>query len=486
MKWRQLIISGLVVVACSCGCREQSTEKKRRESLPVRHDVLLNVLVVDDLELATGVKLLRGEWAQRSGGQLKVQPWTSEEFAAALSQTKLSQTDLALPADIIIYPSRYLGALASSKAVRPVRQSILRGPHFARADLFPAIRDREINFGDKVIALPLGSPPLLLCYNPKLFEKAGLVLGPATGPALLKTWEDYRRIQQQLVQNGYPCILPLSENTAAFTLLARAVSYASRRQGDALLFDADSFRPLIAGPPFVRALKEMADELRGQRLEDSLNADFAGAVEAVATGQAAITLGWPGVARPGVDGNAQFRNAQFHVNYAELPRAINIYNATRNQWGTNRSESPITLLGATGRLASVTAASRNATSAFKLLEWLCCGKTATQLSSRSRQTLWHRGSQLSVAERWLTVPQQKNRAIAQLTAKALRREACFLVPRIPGIDQYLASLSGAVRRAVQGEDAAVALQQAAQRWSEITERYGPESQLGAYRQHLGL
>ncbi len=466
--------------------------------------VTLKLLVVGDPELAGGIKRLRGEWAERSGGgQLQVLEWSLPELIAAES----------LPADLVVYPSRYLGTLVSKNGLRPLRNSVLHAPQFAHADLLPAIRDKEIVYGSDIYSIPYGSPPLMLCYNAQVLQAAGC--------RVPQTWIEYRQVARRLADQAIPCQLPLAGQSAAITLLARAINYARQSGHMAMLFDLDTFQPRIAGPPFIRALAEITAEITQQQqatqekrasatsslqdaaplLQDVGVLDFRDSVKEVTLGRAGLTLGWPGLYCPS---STEAARDLVGANYTSLPRAVDCYNATRNQWESNRLDTPMTLLGVAGRLASVTTASRNAASAFKLLLWLGSDKTATEISTRSRYTLWYRHSQVKAAQLWLTGCQglkspnptanatfsatagSRPLVIARTVTQALVRDDCFLLPRIPEIDQYLASLANAVRGAIAGETAASALQRTADEWEQITERQGREGQQLAYRAHLGL
>lgn len=489
-----------ILLAClvgwTAGCQKPRDVGSPRADSSARNAtplvVTLKLLVVDDPELASGIKRLRGEWAERSGGgRLQVLEWALSELVTANS----------LPADLVIYPSRYLGALVQGNCLRPLRDSVLLAPRFARTDLLPAIRDREIVYGGGVYALPYGSPPLMLCYNSRVLQAAGCEVP--------QTWADYRQVVRRLQDQAVPCQLPLADKSAAITLLARAVSYARQGGRMALLFDAETFQPRIAGPPFVRALAEIAVEtLPFQKAGQGETAPavsrflgFRDAVKEVAMGQSGMTMGWPGIDCPQ---SLDVASGPVGVSYAPMPRAKDCYSATRNQWEANRIDTPITLLGVAGRLASVTTTSRNAATSFKLLLWLGSGETATGISARSRYTLWYRHSQVGVAQRWQAgcqgpqLPGQpamtglraamgpRQQGVARTVAKVLASEDCFLLPRIPGIDQYLESLANAVRSAIAGETATAVLVRAADQWEQITGRLGREGQKLAYRAHLGL
>ena len=71
---------------------------------------------------------------------------------------------------------------------------------------------------------------------------------------------------------------------------------------------------------------------------------------------------------------------------------------------------------------------------------------------------------------------------------ALSGEQCLLVPRIPGVDEYLAALDEAVEDAVRRQSVAAATRckQAAEQWEQITDAHGRDAQRQAYLKHLGI
>jgi multiple sugar transport system substrate-binding protein len=70
---------------------------------------------------------------------------------------------------------------------------------------------------------------------------------------------------------------------------------------------------------------------------------------------------------------------------------------------------------------------------------------------------------------------------------ALSRSDALIVPRIPGVDEYLDVLSRAVEDAMQGNRSPTdALKSAAEQWNGITDRLGRETQRAAYSNHLGI
>jgi hypothetical protein len=311
---------------------------------------------------------LRGEWAERSGGELQAsaKPW----------QEVLGQK--AIDADLIVFPSRYLGELCLRDWLRPIRPNVLESEDLQASDFFPLLRHKLILWGGQVMALPLGVEP------------AGLSEATERHPAL--------------------------------SLLAEAAPTAISKERLGVLFDSDTMKPRIAEPAFVDALSRLAQSNNGNK--------SAGPTNAVS----------------------------------------------------------IPVLGYSDRLIAVTTSSRNAASAFKLLEWLAQPDTSSQLArggdgmmpvrrSLASSPLWYNPS-LSAGER---------ADLGKTLEAALSQRDCLLIPRMPGVDAYLAALDQAVTDAVfDGASPQAVLEKAAQRWEQITDSHGREAQREAYLKHLGI
>jgi len=62
-----------------------------------------------------------------------------------------------------------------------------------------------------------------------------------------------------------------------------------------------------------------------------------------------------------------------------------------------------------------------------------------------------------------------------------------MVPRIPGVDEYIAALDEVVIAATSGKtQPEPALQKAANDWDRITDAHGRDKQAKAYLKHLGI
>lgn len=417
-----ILLSSLITLVIGCGEKQQQPPPPAPKLAASK----LTVLVVEDPGISAGLKLLRGEWLERSGGELAVEETSSEQF--------LASSELA--ADLVIYPSRYVGTLVARDWLRPVRKSVLESDDVAVDDMFPLIRDQVIQHGGEVYCLSLGEPPLMLGHAREATDSKRTAWSDLPNP--------------QTVENSQ---LPFP---LAIAFLARGAAYVQSRSGSAELFDSATMEPRLGEPPYTRALEEMI--AAGQASADGVNQ---------------VSLGWPTSKRPD------------SRDYVALPVAEEVYRPLRDAWETNELAQPVTFLGVAGRCVSVSRTTRNSASAFKLLGWIGAESVASQLSPRSEATLWFRKSQAKKANKWSGA--DASDATSAVVAELLSSEYFFLLPRVPGIDEYLKSLDAEIQAAIaENQSAETALAEVASVWEAITDRLGRESQRLAYRMHLGL
>jgi hypothetical protein len=356
-----LICATMVTTGCP---RKQSSTL----SAAPRASVALRVLVVNEPGVAEAINRLRGEWAERSGGEVN---------ATSTTWADVSKAD-TLDADTIVFPSRYLGELCVRGWVQPVRSGVLESDEFNASDVFPLVRRDLITWGGEVMALPLGAD--LLTQSKSIESRPGIALLVQSAPAAI----------------------------------------TNEREGT--LFDPQTMKPRITEAAYIRALQKLVDSS-----QQHMSADV------------------------------------------DIPPAV-------------------PLLGWDDRLVAVTSASRNAASAFKLIAWLASAEISTQLSRSGEPLMPVRQSLVSSAD-WhvpeVTVSDRST--VAKSLEAQLGGELCFVIPRIPGEDEYIAALDDAVKAALSHKESSQnALQQAAQRWEQITNAHGREQQKQAYWKHLGI
>lgn len=365
----RILVVGLLVLLCGCPRAKQAdSDGAKKDAATPRASVALRVLVVNEPGVAEAINRLRGEWAERSGGELSTTAGEWKDVAGAKS----------IDADVVIFPSRYLGELCTRGWLQPVRSSVLEGDEFDSKDVFPIVRRELMRWGGEVMALPLGIELVV----PEKLNK----LHPGLN----------------------------------FLAIAAPSAVSDGREG--VLFEPQTMKPRMTDAVFVEALQRLAKAEQKNKSAES---------------------------------------SDVHV---------------------------VPVLGFADRLMGVTSSSRNGASAFKLAAWLASAETSTQLESAGERLLPVRRS-LAAAAAWHDPAQSagERAEVAKTLEVALNAERSLLVPRIPGVDKYMAALDEVAKTPPVDKAAAeAALQKVAERWEQITNAHGREAQQRAYLKHLQI
>jgi len=481
------------LLAFFCGCPEADdgptpSSKPSKPAAPVR------LIVVDDKGLADAVDR---EWKARAEGEIKVRQMETKEI--------LEHGDRPLPADAVIYPSGLIGELASRDLIVPIDDDVVNDrsvdskeldrPRFARRDIFELIRQQDIVWGEKVYAVPLGSPTFVLFYRPDLLESLG-----ERPPA---SWTEYQRLASRLAVRDslgqlapsedapwHGAIEPLAPGWAGQTLLARAAGYARHRNYLSTLFDLYSMEPLIASPPFVRALEELVAAAKLAPDEAATYSPTDVRRELLA-GHCAMAITWPSHVGGHSDVAKSESRAPLPIEVVALPGSSEVYEPSDAEW--QKREDPeaghVTVMGIAGRLGSVTNSSRRPQAAQDMLLRLSGTEWSIAISPQSPATTLYRASQMQSAGAWMD--KDFDAAIAgdyaEVVKHACRRPLHLYSPRVPGRARYMAALDEAVHQAIQGHQTpAECLEAAAKRWQAITDELGVESQKAAHWRSLGM
>jgi ABC-type glycerol-3-phosphate transport system substrate-binding protein len=463
----------LFIVVVGSGCPEHNpTAGKAKSTKPMLPLVLL---VVDDAKLGDAAAR---EWRARTEDELVVRATSAADIEKASR----------LPADAIIFPTGMIGSLTERGLIAPLSSASLESADFNYRDIFDQIRLREMKWGDKTFAAPLGSPQLLLAYRVDVFEK--VQISPP------KTWSEYQQAIEKLSDRaalgdlasaeGQPwlaSIEPLAEGWAGQLLLARAAAYAMHRDQVSPLFRFESMAPLIDQSPYRRALEELVTaaqkaEFAGERMTPQA------ALTELRAGRCAMALTWPSAEL--IDSSNQSADAA--VRFALLPGAAEAYRFATKSWEKRGEEDSIhvPLLAISGRMAAISATSAEPRRAEMLMLWLAGGDFSQQVAPHSSSTTLFRQSQLANSRRWTGgLPAEASRQYAETLAQTLSLARSFPGLTLPGRDQYLAALDKAVLQALDGKPAGEVLAEAAKQWGQITAELDVDKQRRANARSLG-
>jgi len=487
-----LFLCGTVLFS-AVGCEPEEENRSLVEgSTSVLHSDLvgsdLRILVVNDPPLAAAIERWQMEWKTLSSGTYKVSATNNE-----------LPNDWSSQYDVVIYPAELLGELVENRWIMPIRTGLLEQEDYGLSDVFPLIWEHEVRWGGQPYALSLGAPVLSLAYRTDLFTEQA-----QSAPT---TWTKYQELVEYFDDSDHwgkfkpaegvkwqATVEPLAPGWAAQTFLARAAAYARHRNQVSTFFDSQTMEPLIATPPFERALDEIVAAAGPDSL--SLNADPQGAFDALANGQCAMALTWFSAAGPvAATGDATAATKKpselaGHIALEELPGAKESYNLERLTWEerSGEYENRVTFLGMAGCLGSVSSNSRNAPNANRLLAWMTRSEVSQRICNASAATTLFRLSHVGMPEPWLgkMVESTAARQYTRTMESALSRTQFLIGPRIPGSARYMAALDEAVRSAAAGKQkSAEALKQADKAWRAITAEFDLEKQRIAYLRSLG-
>lgn len=465
----------LCAIMLVAGCTGQQPPPPRE---PPPRQAALRVVVAGDAVLARAVSRLRGAWQEAGGGELTVVETSADELVHA-----------AANADVLLYPVRYQGLLAEQGLLDVLPAVQREAPDAAWNDIFESLRVKQLAWGDQTVAVPLGLPVYTCMYRAKVLEQQGLQ-PPQTWAelaALAATLRDRHTDAGDTAEPRHVVLLPLAEGWAGLTFLCHAAAYVRHRDQYSDLFDLDSLDPLVAGPPFVKALTELS-ALAGPGRDRNLQLTPTEAFQAICRGECVLTLGWP------VPVSARGTSAPLEVpvdlQFAEAPGADAAFNRDTREWDARTpTESPhVTLLGAEGRLGSAIKGRPHSQAAWEFLLWLSGPRWSERVSTSSAAATLFREAHLRSPGPWIDeLRPTAARSYAHVLQQSLTQRPVLLAPRLPGADRYLAALDRAVRAVVIGErKPREALRATAEEWKQITAELDIARQKRAYHASLGL
>ena len=365
---------------------------QKLDPTPVAVAETVRIGVVDDAAMAEAIGRLKAEWHAVTGNTLEVVE------AESLDSVALGEGEglwARCPAD----SGHGLGTLVEADRLVPVPQEVRESSQAAWPDLFLLVQQGTV-WGEDVWAVPLGRRRLTLLYRRDLFEKFN-----RTPPT---TWAEYQALVQffakreNLGDSAPPAdaawhgtLEPLAGGWGAKLLLSRAAAYAKHRDNFSTLFNIETFEPLVAGPPFVRALEELvaANRRRAARRSPLGRVRRAGRLFLPASRRWPLT--WPTAAGRG--------EVDVKVGFAELPGGSQMFNFASGRWDERTADESVhvPLVPLEGRLGVVIKGSEHASAAFGLLTWLAGEKWGTRVSSVSAATTLYRRSQQKEVSEWV-------------------------------------------------------------------------------------
>ncbi len=367
-------------------------------------------------------------------------------------------------------------------------------------DIAPLFRNFSATYKGRTYAIPLDGDFHMVYYRTDLLKEAGLK------PP--ETWDDYLAIAKRfhgkdLNGDGTPdygsCIEKRPKEFSA-SILGSFVTPFLQSQGTAqgIFFDPDTMKPLVNNPGFAKAL-EIYKKTMDYGVPDDRNLSQAKARELFLGGRCAMTLDWGDVGTLAIDPatskvidkvGAFISPGTTQVLDRKTKKLIACDKFTCPYAIAGVNHAPYAAYGGWVGVVAAKTAPRVKDAAYAFLSYM-----SQSAQSNIDVTLGETGfnpyrvSQFEKADPWIKAgmsPEAANNYLGAIGV-SLNSSNMVLDLTIPHNQQYIQALD-AIRadflaNKITKEEA---MQQIEQKWEQITDKVGRESQRTAYRASLGL
>jgi multiple sugar transport system substrate-binding protein len=362
-------------------------------------------------------------------------------------------------------------------------------------DIHPVYRERLMVWDGKVLSQTMDGDLHATTYRIDLFEdpkereafkaKHGYDLAPP------KVWKEYLDIAEFFTrpeQGLWGTAEAFRRGGQQFWFLfSHAAGYTNHPDHPgSMFFDPDTMDAQLNNPGWVRALEEY---VRTSKLAppNALNFSFGEVNAAMAGGQVAMSIGWGDTGVIAADPKQS--KIPGKVGSAELPSSTEVYNYKTKQWDKFDQPVDTSFMAFGGWQIAVPQASDNQEAAWSFVQTLSSpavsGKaTVTGGSGVNPYRLSH-VQNLDLWKNLFSEREAKEYLGAQLASMDAKNVALDI--RLAGYFSYTEVLEIELSKALAGQvTAQAALDTVASEWNRLTDEFGRDQQLAAYRASMGL
>lgn len=397
--------------------------------------------------------------------------------------------------DIYVAISMWSGTLLSGDHIAPVPDAIKQKIDWN--DVLPIYRNTVLSWNNVAYGLPYDGDCINLYYRQDVFANPDYQAKfkkkynyPLAVPA---TWKAYRDVAEFFTGwdwngDGKPDFgiagNRVKGDISMLQFFAQAAAHAKHPDDPAYYFDAQTLKPRINNPGFVRALTIWIDTLK---FGPPGMANFAGhdVRNSFVTGQTAMAIDWADMGVHAV--NAPASVIKDKIGYAQIPGSTEVFSSLSNQW----DKRPNQVSSISGNWTFfVSKASKHKELAFEFAAQMTSKELTKKMTAMSGTAVNpSRTSHFDKPEDWNQSGFSTESAKAYLAAITLSLSNPNVVYdiTIPGAGEYYQVFDALVARAVSGElKPAKALDMAAAEWEKITDRLGRDKQIAYYKASLNV
>lgn len=438
--------------------------------------------------IASALQMAAEGWAEKTCGTVKVVefPW-SELYPKIV--TTLAAGDDAF--DVIAFAPAWAPDFTPYLAEMPA--SFQQGDDWM--DIAPVYREALMVWNGKILSQTMDGDVHTYTYRIDLFEdegnKAAFKEKYGYDLAIPESWSQYLDIAE-FFQNNVDGVWGTAEafrrgGQQFWFFFSHAAAYTSHPDHPgSMFFNPETMDAQVNNPGWVRGLEEY---IRASKLAppSALNFSFGEVNAAFAGGQVAQSIGWGDTGVIGAD-PAQSKVAG-NVGSAVLPSANEVWNYKTGKWDTFDAILNTPFMAFGGWQAAVPSTSGKQDAAWDFIAYL----TSPEVSGQAAVTGGtgvnpYRISHTTNVERWATIFSDRE-AKEYLGAQqaSVTADNIALDMRLPGYFSYTEILEIELSKALAGDvTPQEALDTVAKDWNELTDEFGRDSQLAAYRASMGL
>lgn len=438
--------------------------------------------------IASAVTAAAKVWKEQTCGEVEVVEYPWSELYPKVATTLATGEDTF---DVITFAPAWTPDFTPFLAEMP--EAMREGEDWE--DIHPVYRDRLMVWDGKVLSQTMDGDLHALTYRIDLFEDEAekKAFEEQFGYALAapETWTQYLDIAEFFTRPDDK----LWGTAEAFRrggqqfwfFFSHAAAYTNHPDNPgAMFFDPETMDAQINNPGWVRGLEEY---IRASELAppNALNFSFGEVNAAVAGGQVAESIGWGDTGVIAAD--PEQSQIPGKVGSAMLPGAKEIWNYKTESWDEFDEvvRSPFMAFG--GWQAAVPQASSNQEAAWHFIQTM----TSPDVSGTAAITGGsgvnpYRFSHVQNLDLWSDLFSERE-AKEYLGAQedSLNAENVALDMRLAGYFSYTEILEIELSKALAGEvTPQEALDTVAEEWNRLTDEFGRDTQLAAYRASMGL
>ena len=369
------------------------------------------------------------------------------------------------------------------------------------------IFSRLLGYNGKIYALPYDGDDHMMAFRGDLFAdpenqskfkaKYGYDMDPVQGP---KDWVEHANYAEFFTGTDWNksgrndafgfAHMTKRGDTLFWGFFSRAAAYGKHPDDPGFFFDTKTFAPRINNPAFVRAANEWRDECnKWAPAGGATQLGWGDVIQAYVTGRVAMCVGW------GDHGtNAQDQNTskiKGLSRYAMTPGSKDVYNSSSGQWETKDQVSRAPYIAYGGWNLQMPKDSRQKEAAWAWGAYAASLQTSNKMVTLATGANPLRKSQLTDVSIWTDGPArwQKDEAASYIKAinDTITHPNLVADLRIMGFFEYVQPLELAVSQVMAGQaDAQKALDEAAQAWEQISNKFGKDKQKALYLDALGV